>query len=120
HVEAPQSLPGHGHVRAVAVRAGSELAHRRDRARVTAGVAQHHADADDAVPLAEHRGAHLEGLPGHRLRRAAAAVHRRLDVKDRDSSNHPGYATDRGPVDATAGPGIREAPRSWFSSGPYG
>ncbi len=33
HVEAPQSLLRHGHVRAVAVRAGSELAHRRDRAR---------------------------------------------------------------------------------------
>src|SRR6202035_5418249 len=100
-----------------AVRAGRELAHRRDRASRAVRVSQDHADADDAVPLAENRRAHLEGLPGHRLRRAAAAVHRRLDVKDRDSSNHPDYATDRGPVHATAGPGIREAPRSWFSPG---
>src|SRR5580693_3556269 len=96
HVEAPQSLLRHGHVRAVAVRAGSELAHRRDRARVAVRVAQHRADADDAVALAEDRRAHLEGLPGHGLGRAGAAVHRRLDVKDRDSSNHPDYATDRG------------------------
>jgi hypothetical protein len=52
------------------------------------GISQHHAGADDAVPLAKYRGADLEGLAGDRLRRAAPAVHRRLDVKDRDSSNH--------------------------------
>ncbi len=95
HVEAPQALMGHGHVRAVAVGAGYELAHRRDRARVAFRVSQHHAGADDAVPLAEHRRADLEGLAGDRLRRAAPALHRRLDIKDRDSSNHPSHATDR-------------------------
>ena len=96
HVEAPHALTGHGHVRAPAVGAGGELAHEHQRARLAFRVAQHHAGVDDAVPLAKNRGADLECLAGHRPRGAAPALHRRLDVKDRDSSNHPSYATERG------------------------
>ncbi len=107
HVELPQALAGHGHVRAVAVRAGRQFGHQRDRVRDAPRVAQHHPGADDAVPLAEHRGADPEGLPGDRLRRATALVHRRLHIEDRDSSHHPSYATERGAHHARVGAGFR-------------
>ena len=55
------------------------------------------------MPFAEDRGADLEGLAGHRDRRAAPALDRWLDIKDRDSSNHAGYATEDGSVHASAG-----------------
>ncbi len=72
--------------------------------RPRSGSLQHRADPDDAVALAEHGRAHREGLARHGLDRSVAALDRGLEIKDRDSSNHAGYATDRGAVHASAGP----------------
>ena len=96
HVEAPHALAGHGHVRAPPVDARRELAHVQQRARLALRISQHRRGVDDAVPFTENRGTDLECLARHRLRRAAPAVHRGLHVKDRDASNHAGYATERG------------------------
>ena len=95
-VEAPHALAGDGHVGAPPVGARRQLAQVRQRARLSLRVAQHRGGIDDAVPLAENRGADPEGLAGDRPGGAAPALDRWLHVKDRDSSNHPGYATDRG------------------------
>ena len=75
---------------------------------------------DDAGPLAEDSGTDLETFAIYRPCRAAAAVHRGLHVKDRDSSNHPGYATERGWVHASAGTGFRVAPANSGSMGRTG
>ena len=96
HVEAPQTLGGHGHVRAPAVGARRQLAHVHQRSRLAPRISKHDAGIDDAVPFAENRGADLEGLAIDGLCRAAAALDRGLDIKDRDSSNHPSYATEPG------------------------
>jgi hypothetical protein len=110
HVEAPRALAGHGHVRTPPVGARRELAHVYQRGCLAIWVPQHRGGVDDAVPLAEDRGADLECFALCRPRRSPPALHGGLYVKDRDSSNHPGYATESGCLHTRAGTGLGPAP----------
>ncbi|MQY36323.1 hypothetical protein SRB17_43220 [Streptomyces sp. RB17] len=92
HPEGPAARRVRSDVRTPQVTAGGQLPHRRPRATAALGIAQDHIGTHGIVPFTEHGGGDLEGLPGHRLRRAPAALHGRPDVTDR-------YAADgRGPA----------------------
>ena len=89
HLEIPEPFGGDGHVRAVAVGAGRELAHVGQRGSLAIGPAQHHAGGEHLVPFPDHGGTDREGFSGYCLSRAAPAVQDGLDVQDGNASYHP-------------------------------
>ncbi len=86
--EGPFAGPGGSDGGAPPIRAGGEGVHRDVVPGLAPRVPEHHVRVDRVVPLAEHRGLHLEGLTGDGLRRSRSAVHHRMDVRDRYAGTH--------------------------------
>jgi hypothetical protein len=63
--------------------------HPYERAKLPLGISKYNPGTERPVPLNEDGGAYLEGLARDGLRGALPALHNRLNVKDRDASDHP-------------------------------
>ncbi len=81
-----------GDLGAPAVGARRQLPHRRPGARPALRVLQDDVGGHRVVPLPEHGGGDLERLARHRLRRAPAVLHHRVDVPYRDTPDRRGRA----------------------------